>query len=498
MKQATTTDRTEARRRDGFRAMGTDVSLYGPDGEAFDEAFAAIRRVFETEERRFSRFRDDSELTAVNRLAGRWVPVSSPFERVVRLALDQASATGGLFDPTVLHALMAAGYDRDFDEVLAGARGALHPPEPCGRWTEVQVRHGAVRLPPEVGLDLGGIAKGWTVDLAAADALDAGLAWAVVAAGGDLAIVGDAPVLEIPIEDPETLERPMATLRLDQGALATSSVAKRAWGRGLHHVIDPRTGAPLRSDTVQATVWAPTCAEAEVLATWALLRGPDAAKPAALRHRRLQRRRHRELRPGGGPMTNWNLLRAAGIGAYLMLYLAVAWGLVATTSIISKRISKASSNLFHQFVATTGLVLLGVHLALLLIDGFMPFAPLDLILPLRSTYRPIPITLGIAAMFAMVVIMVSSWLRKPIGVRLWRAIHLAAVPAFALALGHGVFAGTDTNRPWMAAMYAITGLSVVFLTIVRGLTYGYRPPRAERPVPARVVAAKDPEPASTS
>ena len=197
-------------------------------------------------------------------------------------------------------------------------------------------------------------------------------------------------------------------------------------------------------------------------------------------------------------MTNWNLLRAAGIGAYLMLYLSVAWGLVATTSIVTKRVSKVSSNLFHQFVATTGLVLLAVHLALLLIDGFMPFAPLDLILPLRSAYRPIPIALGIAAMFAMVAIMVSSWLRKPIGVRLWRAIHLAAVPAFALALGHGVFAGTDTNRPWMAAMYAFTGLSVVFLTIVRGLTYGYRLPRAERPVPARGVTTKDPEPASTS
>ena len=398
----TTTDRTEARRRDGFRAMGTDVSLYGPDGEAFDEAFAAIRRVFETEERRFSRFRDDSELTAVNRLAGRWVPVSSPFERVVRLALDHASATGGLFDPTVLHALMAAGYDRDFDEVLAGARGALHPPEPCGRWTEVQVRQGAVRLPPEVGLDLGGIAKGWTVDLAAAGALDAGLAWALVAAGGDLAIVGDAPLLEIPIEDPETLERPMATLRLDRGALATSSVAKRSWGprpssrdrspNGCAVAVGHRAGHRLGADVRRSR----GAGHLGVVA-WARRR-----RPAVLRHRRLQRRRHRELRPGGGPMTNWNLLRAAGIGAYLMLYLAVAWGLVATTSIISKRISKASSNLFHQFVATTGLVLLGVHLALLLIDGFMPFAPLDLILPMRSTYRPIPITLGIAAMFAMV------------------------------------------------------------------------------------------------
>jgi FAD:protein FMN transferase len=126
-------------------------------------------------------------------------------------------------------------------------------------------------------LDLGGIAKGWTVDLAAAEALEAGLGWALVAAGGDLAIVGDAPLLEIPVEDPEACERPMATLRLDRGALATSSVAKRSWGPGLHHVIDPRTGAPLRSDTVQATVWAPSCAEAEVMATSALLRGPTAA-----------------------------------------------------------------------------------------------------------------------------------------------------------------------------------------------------------------------------
>ena len=197
-------------------------------------------------------------------------------------------------------------------------------------------------------------------------------------------------------------------------------------------------------------------------------------------------------------MTNWNLLRAAGIGAYLMLYLAVAWGLVATTSIISKRISKASSNLFHQFVATTGLVLLGVHLALLLIDEFMPFAPLDLILPMRSTYRPIPITFGIAAMFAMVVIMVSSWLRKPIGVRLWRAIHLAAVPAFALALGHGIFGGrTPTGRGWPPCTRSPASRSC-FLTIVRGLTYGYRPSRPERPVPSRAVTPKAPEPASTS
>jgi hypothetical protein len=72
----------------------------------------------------------------------------------------------------VLDAVVAAGYDRDFDDVLAGARAALRPTRPCGRWREVVLDDDVLRLPPDVGLDLGGIAKGWTVDLAIAEALD--------------------------------------------------------------------------------------------------------------------------------------------------------------------------------------------------------------------------------------------------------------------------------------------------------------------------------------
>ena len=180
-------------------------------------------------------------------------------------------------------------------------------------------------------------------------------------------------------------------------------------------------------------------------------------------------------------MTIWVLIRAAGLGAYVMLFLAVAWGLIATTAIVSKRVSKRSATLFHQFVATAGLALLGVHLGLLLIDSFMPFGIADVLIPLRASYRPISTTLGVIAMYATVAIMVSSWLRKPIGVTWWRRIHLLAIPAFTLALGHGIFSGSDTEQPWVAATYAVTGFVVVFLTIVRALTAGYRPPRATPP-----------------
>ena len=180
-------------------------------------------------------------------------------------------------------------------------------------------------------------------------------------------------------------------------------------------------------------------------------------------------------------MSTWIVLRAAGIGAYLMLFLSVAWGMLATTSLVTERVAKPTSTQFHQFVATVGLALLGIHLGGLLIDAFMPFDVADLLVPMSSDFRPVATAFGIVAMYLMVVVMASSWTRKRLGIAWWRRLHLLAVPAFTLSMVHGVFAGTDTSRPWMWGIYLATGAITLFLVIVRGLTAGYRPPRAARP-----------------
>ena len=261
-----------------FRAMGTSVSVLGPDQDPrFPIAVRAVERRFELEEARFSRFRGDSELAKVNGRAGSPTHVSASFGSVVRLALDAARTTDGRFDPTVHDALVAAGYDRDFDDLLAGARGALHPATPCGRWAEVEVDDRTLTLPAGIHLDLGGIAKGWTADRAAEEALTSGIAWVVVNAGGDLRVAGIAPAAEVAVEDPADPEQEVARVRIATGGLATSSIAKRTWAPGLHHVIDPSTGRPAASELAQATVWADDAATAEIGATDALLRGRDAA-----------------------------------------------------------------------------------------------------------------------------------------------------------------------------------------------------------------------------
>ena len=291
--------------RHRFESMGTVVQLIAApesDRRVIDRALRVVKRTFAREEARFTRFRPQSELSRVNSQAGSWVHVSPPFANLMRDALRAAHETDGLFDPTVLPALMAAGYDRDFDEVRARAAREVEEDEEllairrefqalmiknstaCGTWREVELVGNRLRLPTGSALDFGGIAKGWTVDLVTPWLRK--LPWAIVDAGGDLRLVGTPPDegMEVGVEDPQAPGVEAVRLRLSSGALATTSVTVRAWGPGAHHVIDPRTSLPALTGVVQATVWAETCAKAEVWSKAALLAGPPILErvPASL------------------------------------------------------------------------------------------------------------------------------------------------------------------------------------------------------------------------
>ncbi len=286
----------EAPVRHAFKAMGTRVQLIAaPGSDTDDVAGAAVTamRIFAREEQRFSRFMDHSELSGLNARSGSWVRVSGPFAEVTRMSLDAARETGGLFDPTVLPVMRAVGYDRDYGELERERAERPAPVDPdiveirrdlkalmiksqstCGRWQEIELKGDRIRMPHGVELDFGGIAKGWTVDRAAESVMN--LRWAIVDAGGDIRVVGNTPRggLDIAIEDPTGPGEEALRVRLEDGALATSSVTVRSWGPGLHQIIDPRTSLPAMTGVTQATVWGDTCAQAEVWAKAAVLAGP--------------------------------------------------------------------------------------------------------------------------------------------------------------------------------------------------------------------------------
>src|SRR5512147_272812 len=146
-----------------FRAMGCHMTAVF-DADQSAAARQDVPLWFETWEQTFSRFRADSELSRLNQRAGQWTRVSASMWEVIHLALVAARWTDGLFSPTILNALEAAGYDRTFDEIIAAAQPIVAKPD--GQWRSIQRQalKRSIYLPSNARLDLGGVAKGWAAD----------------------------------------------------------------------------------------------------------------------------------------------------------------------------------------------------------------------------------------------------------------------------------------------------------------------------------------------
>ncbi|MSO79957.1 MAG: FAD:protein FMN transferase [Acidimicrobiia bacterium] len=277
-------DRTEVR----FRAMGTDIVVVGVDASSdlIDEVPAMVERL----EAQWSRFRPESELCRLNGSSGAPVVVSEDLFAVIERAVLGWRVTNGRYDPTVLDAVVAAGYDRDFDAVEREGE-SVEPTQaaPGCEGIELDRVVGSVLLPPGVALDLGGIGKGYAADLIAHELIDDGAAGVLVSLGGDARALGAPPRSEgwsIEIDDPFHVEGgdrggdDLRRVRLQEGAVATSSRMRRAWSRGgvpMHHLIDPATGGPVSSGLASVTVIAAEAWYAEILSKAAFVAGLEGA-----------------------------------------------------------------------------------------------------------------------------------------------------------------------------------------------------------------------------
>jgi thiamine biosynthesis lipoprotein len=237
-------------------------------------------------EQQFSRFKEDSELTAFNRRAGERTPISPAFRQLLETAQAYHAHTAGLYNPFILPALQRAGYRSSWP--------SPHDPtsidftsRTVAPGTSLEIGKDWARIPPNTALDFGGIGKGYLLDMLvhtlAAESLDG--YW--LSLGGDIVCCGrdllHAP-WQIGVQDAHHPERTVRTLIHTQttpAAIATSGITKRRGtlhGKDWHHIIDPRTGRPAETSILTATVTADTATAADVYAKTIVIGGIELAR----------------------------------------------------------------------------------------------------------------------------------------------------------------------------------------------------------------------------
>lgn len=280
----------QATARASWQALGTSAVLIVGEPDALAQARAIVERELDRIDRACSRFRGDSELTRLNAHAGRTVRVAPLLIEATEVALRAAELTEGDVDPTVGRALELAGYVRDWRLLDHSSSNATSPHRSVqasfrSGWRTVEVNRdrATLRIPAGVKLDLGATAKAWAADRASQAVYEATGCGVLVGLGGDIATAGPPPVRGWSIhvtDDHRTGPRaPGQTISIEGGGLATSSTTVRRWsheGHEMHHIIDPSTGAPARSMWRTVSVAALDCADANIAATAAIVRGREA------------------------------------------------------------------------------------------------------------------------------------------------------------------------------------------------------------------------------
>jgi thiamine biosynthesis lipoprotein len=269
-----------------FEALGTTAQVSVTDPAALESAVAAVEDELAAIDLACSRFRDDSELTALNRSGGRPFDASPLLVEALGVALRAAELTDGDVDPTVGRAMAGLGWDCDFSVLVSRSERERFQVIPAGGWRSIAIdaATGVVDVPAGVEIDLGATAKAFAADRSAhAASHAAGDAGVLVNLGGDLAVAGTTPDGGWPVLVTDDHRSPLdaagQTVAVRSGGLATSSTTVRRWragGREHHHIVDPRTGLPADEVWRTVSVAAVSCVDANTASTAAIVRGREA------------------------------------------------------------------------------------------------------------------------------------------------------------------------------------------------------------------------------
>lgn len=184
----------------------------------------------------------------------------------------------------------------------------------------------------------------------------------------------------------------------------------------------------------------------------------------------------------------WDVARAGGLMAYVLLTAAVIVGLALSLKYQSPRWPRLINSEWHNYLTLLSTVFLGIHVLAVAVDPYTHFGLTEILVPLASHYRPFWMALGIVGLYLGIAIGISTWIRPLIGYQVWRRLHVLTLVVYALATIHGIFTGTDTLAWWGWALYICSIVPVAILTAIRLL--GPEEPAKQRETVASPVARR--------
>ena len=271
-----------------FKALGSEA-LYTLVGDltetTADKILQELERQTTAFEQRFSRFKEDSELTHLNNHAGEKVVISCEFEALLRTAARLSKQTNGLYNPFILPSLQKAGYVGAWPEPSSVEKATDFRSRKPASIDALEIGDGWTRIPSEAALDFGGIGKGYLLDELADTLEDKQLAGYWLSLGGDITLMGqdiDGHAWQVGVANADEPSAVIDTIIFDQSrqAIATSGVTKRRGTSGdkqWHHIIDPRTGRPADTKILTATIVEPRAQLADVYAKCIVIEGAKLA-----------------------------------------------------------------------------------------------------------------------------------------------------------------------------------------------------------------------------
>ena len=163
----------------------------------------------------------------------------------------------------------------------------------------------------------------------------------------------------------------------------------------------------------------------------------------------------------------WVTARAAGFTAFALLSASVALGLVLSSAVRSERWPRFVTTELHRFATLLSLVFIAVHVLVVLLDSFIGFSLVEVVVPFTSHYRPLWMGLGIVSAYLAVALWATNWLQRHIGYRWWRRLHYGTFAVYAGAVAHGLGSGSDSSWAWSRAIYVLSFALVGGLLVVR-------------------------------